>query len=167
MDIGIPNSKHSHQIHETKQQQFNKKITMTKNQYFQFATKFFGDCVEISRRKNGDYTGNAPDPFSNFRSVEVLGIKAEVGFLTRMMDKMRRISSFVEHDGKLRVNEEAIRDTLIDLANYACLLAGYIHSNSEDSEDYKQVMPRNPLSKGVMRGDISVFGEVLTPPDSL
>lgn len=100
---------------------------MTKEQYFEFAENFFGECVEISKRKNADYTGKNIDPFSNFQSVEVLGIKTEQGFLTRMMDKMKRIASFVEN-GELQVKDESVKDTLRDLANYSCLLAGYIES---------------------------------------
>ena len=100
---------------------------MTKNEYFEFAQKFFNDCVEISKKKNADYTGKNDNPFSNFTSVESLGISTEHGFLTRMMDKMKRISSFAEN-GTLQVKDESVIDTLRDLANYSCLLAGYIES---------------------------------------
>lgn len=100
---------------------------MTKQDYFKFAEQFFGECLEISRKKNADYTGQNDDPFANFKAVEVLGIATEQGFLTRMMDKMKRIASFVEQ-GELQVKEESVLDTLQDLANYSCLLAGYIQS---------------------------------------
>jgi hypothetical protein len=100
---------------------------MTKQEYFKFAESFFNSCVEISRKKNADYTGKSDDPFSNFASVEVLGISTEHGFLTRMIDKMKRIASFVEN-GQLQVKDESVADTLRDLANYSCLLAGYIES---------------------------------------
>lgn len=50
---------------------------MTKGQYFGFAEDFFMECVEISRKKNADYTGKNDDPFSNFKAVEVLGISTE------------------------------------------------------------------------------------------
>lgn len=106
---------------------------MTKQQYFDFAESFFRECLEISKRKNADYTGGSDDPFSNFTSVEALGIKTEHGFLTRMMDKMKRISAFV-HNGELQVKDEAVTDTLRDLANYCCLLAGYTQSRREDYE---------------------------------
>jgi hypothetical protein len=100
---------------------------MTKQDYFDFSQAFFNECIEISKRKNADYTGGDSDPFSNFKSVEVLGIGTEQGFLTRMMDKMKRIASFVEQ-GQLQVKDESVTDTLRDLANYSCLLAGYIKS---------------------------------------
>jgi len=103
---------------------------MKKSEYFDFAQSFFNDCVEISRRKNHDYTGKNDNPFANFESVEVLGISTEHGFLTRMMDKMKRIASFVEQ-GELKVKDESVTDTLRDLANYSCLLAAYIKSKSD------------------------------------
>lgn len=102
---------------------------MTKQEYFEFANEFFGQCIEVSRKKNADYTGVNDDPFANFTAVEKLSIKTEQGFLTRMMDKMARIGSFVAK-GELQVNDESVTDTLRDLANYSCLLAGYIKSKS-------------------------------------
>jgi Nucleotide modification associated domain 1 len=103
---------------------------MTKKEYFEFAEEFFKNCLFISRAKNQDYAGAGDDPFLNFKSVEVLGIRTEVGFLTRMMDKMKRISSFVEQ-GTLQVKDESVTDTLQDLANYSALLAAYIKSKDK------------------------------------
>lgn len=100
---------------------------MTKEQYFEFAEKFFADCVGISRKKNADYTGGSDNPFSNFQSVEILGIKTEVGFLTRMFDKIKRVAAFVEN-GNLQVKDESVKDTLQDLANYCALMAGFLES---------------------------------------
>lgn len=100
---------------------------MTKQQFFEFQERFYDQCKATTRKKNADYTGDNDNPFSNFQSVEVLGIPTEVGFLTRMMDKMKRIASFVEKD-ELQVKDESVMDTLSDLANYASLFAGYLQS---------------------------------------
>lgn len=104
---------------------------MNKSEYFDFAKVFFNDCIEISKKKNADYTGGNDNPFSNFTSVEGLGIKTEQGFLTRMMDKMARIGSYISK-GELQVKDESVKDTLRDLANYSCLLAGYIESKKAE-----------------------------------
>ena len=103
--------------------------TMTKEQYFEFAQDFFNQCVEISKKKNADYTGGNADPFSNFKAVESFSISAEAGFITRMSDKLARIGTFVSQ-GQLQVKDESVTDTLRDLANYSCLLAGLIKSRS-------------------------------------
>lgn len=107
---------------------------MTKEEYFKFAEGFFGECIAISRNKNADYTGDNNDPFANFSSVKTCGgATPEQGFLFRMTDKMMRISSFVKL-GTLKVKDESVTDTLRDLANYACLLSGYITSQMKEEE---------------------------------
>lgn len=94
---------------------------------------FFDDTMgkmrKIMEAKNSDYAGQTDlDPFANFTRVEVLGIcKTEVGFLTRMTDKLCRIATFVK-SGDLKVKDEAVTDTLLDLANYSILMAAYIKS---------------------------------------
>ena len=92
--------------------------------------KYHADCcarmVEITKAKNADYTGTVDNPFANFTSVEVEGIcSTEQGFLVRMKDKFARIKSFVQK-GVLEVKDESVEDTLLDLANYCILMAGYI-----------------------------------------
>ncbi len=99
---------------------------MTKQEYFEFAEKFFAECLEISRRKNEDYSPGA-NPFGNFTSVEVLGISTETGFVTRMMDKIKRVASLTA-SGQAHVKEESVTDSLQDLVNYSVLLAGYLKS---------------------------------------
>lgn len=107
--------------------QDNNNKSNNKQSYFNFAKVFMEEMLEISKRKNSDYTGDTDDPFSNFSSVESLGIKTEVGFIVRMNDKMKRLASFVEK-GTLEVKDESVKDTLQDLANYCILFAGYLES---------------------------------------
>jgi len=103
---------------------------MTKSEYFEFAENFFGECIEISRKKNADYTGDVSNPFANFEAVEMLHVGTAQGFLTRMQDKMMRIASFVKN-GNLQVKDESVQDTLRDLANYSCLMSGWIESQKK------------------------------------
>lgn len=105
---------------------------MTKEEYLQFHKSFCDKMIEITKKKNHDYTGSSADPFANFKKVEDMGIASvEVGFLTRMTDKFSRLNSFVQK-GVLEVKDESIADTLCDLANYSALLAGYIESKRAD-----------------------------------
>ena len=84
--------------------------------------------VETMKKKNADYSGAVPDPFSNFVQVETLGIAtAEQGFLTRMTDKLCRVASFAKN-GELQVKDESVSDTLLDLANYSLLMMAYLES---------------------------------------
>jgi hypothetical protein len=106
---------------------------MNKKEYMEFHEAFTTKMLEIARAKNADYTGSSSDPFANFRAVEDIGIcSTEVGFLTRMMDKFKRITSFVQQ-GVLQVKDESVEDTLMDLANYCILMAGFIKSKKAES----------------------------------
>lgn len=88
---------------------------------------------EICKRKNADYAGGreGADAFANFRVVECMGIATtEQGILTRMSDKLARLATFSQ-TGKLAVADESIHDTLLDLANYAIILAAYLDDKVE------------------------------------
>ena len=95
-------------------------------------------CVEarsLMERKNRDYAGQAnrdqEDPFANFRLAEALGLSsAEVGLLTRLGDKMARLSTFATA-GQLHVKDESARDTILDVINYSVLLAGLIQDRAD------------------------------------
>lgn len=103
---------------------------MTKQQYMDFHKGFCDRMIEITKRKNADYSGAGIDPFNNFRHIGNLVVvpnvdMVAVGFLTRMSDKFSRIGSFIAN-GQLQVKDESVEDTLIDLANYSALFAGYL-----------------------------------------
>ena len=107
---------------------------MTKENYIQFHKDFCDTMVEITKKKNHDYAGGGDDPFKNFRQIGGLIPKdgvVEIGFLTRMSDKFSRIGSFVS-EGKLLVEDESVHDTLVDLANYCALFAGYLESKKRE-----------------------------------
>jgi hypothetical protein len=91
----------------------------------------------IMEAKNSDYTGGAatPDPFANFRNYERLNVcSAKVGILSRMVDKISRISTFVGQK-KLQVSDETVVDTIVDLINYSILLAGVLQEDKENGRD--------------------------------
>lgn len=81
----------------------------------------------ICEMKNSDYSGAVEnDCFTNFTRVEMLGIATtEQGFLTRMLDKICRVTTFARK-GTLAVKEESATDALLDLANYCILFAAYL-----------------------------------------
>lgn len=100
---------------------------MTNEEFLKFHKETIDKMHEICKRKNADYTGGN-GAFANFVAVENINITStEQGFLTRMMDKIMRINAFVQK-GTLQVSDESVTDTLLDLANYSILMAGYIKS---------------------------------------
>jgi hypothetical protein len=81
---------------------------------------------ETTSRKNSDYA-NANNAFANFTLIESLTggeVKTEQGILVRMSDKMSRIGNLLHKEGN--VKDEAVEDTLQDLAVYAMILKIYL-----------------------------------------
>jgi hypothetical protein len=102
---------------------------MTKQQEYLAEFKAITEQMyAITEAKNSDYTGDTSDPFKNFKAVEMLGVTTvEVGFFTRMTDKMMRLGGFIKN-GTLKVADEKIEDTLMDLAVYSILMICYLRS---------------------------------------
>ena len=101
---------------------------MTNKEFLIFHREAIELMHKICQQKNSDYTSDSGDAFYNFSRVEALGIAStEQGFITRMLDKFCRIISFVKK-GNLEVKDESVEDTLLDLANYCILLAGFLRN---------------------------------------
>ncbi len=97
---------------------------MTREQMYEFAEEYFLQGLRLSRMKNADYAGEG-DPFENFRQC------GEIGFVTRMTDKMTRMKNLAFRelaDGGGPAVDESFEDTLMDLFNYCWLMAAYRHS---------------------------------------
>lgn len=85
----------------------------------------FKDITEemnaLYERKNHDYGNSFSETFRK------LGI---ISAATRMLDKMNRIVSLVTKDQQ-KVYDESLRDTLIDIANYAVMTIMEIDKKKE------------------------------------
>ena len=79
--------------------------------------KIHSEAIELAERKNNDYAG----------VVDVIGTMGRTGLAVRMFDKASRIASLVLGTNQ-KVKDESIRDTAIDMINYAtylvCILDG-------------------------------------------
>ena len=92
---------------------------MTQKEYLERFQKIADANVALVSRKNADY-GNEEDAFKNFTIGEAFGVDRKTGVLTRMIDKLMRVSNLLKRQGK--VSEESVMDTLDDLSNYAIIL---------------------------------------------
>lgn len=92
-------------------------------------TELYNENIEISKKKNNDYSGPNRNPFANFRIAETYGIPAEKAILVRMSDKMARIATAL--DRELLVDDETVSDTLKDLANYSMILLMYLENKDD------------------------------------
>jgi hypothetical protein len=72
--------------------------------------------------KNSDYANSDTDPLKNFRLIELAGVPALDGALARMSDKFIRVMNLrakQKSGATVGVPSEGIKDTLLDLSNYA------------------------------------------------
>ena len=104
---------------------------MTNEEALQHQSYMFADAFKIMKKKRHDYSG-LEDPFRNLRDAAFMGVDPLKGVMVRIMDKFARVRSFIEQ-GELQVNDEAIRDTLIDVLNYTCILAAMIEEKSNEA----------------------------------
>ena len=100
---------------------------------------------ETHDAKRHDYA-NDEDVFANFRTCEAAGIPAWKGCCIRIGDKFSRIMGFAKKE-KLKVKDERIKDTLIDMANYA-LIALILYEEQAEEERQKRVVEYNEGFRG-------------------
>ena len=84
--------------------------------------RFYELLEEMKRThdaKRHDYA-STEDVFANFRHCEIAGIPAWKGVWVRISDKFSRIMGFARKE-RLEVKDESIKDTLVDMANYALI----------------------------------------------
>ena len=83
------------------------------------------EALELFKRKNADYG----DAFANYGSI---------GVIVRMGDKIQRLVSVTNRSVSL-IDNESLRDTLIDLHNYAAMAIMLIdekNQNKNENEAY-------------------------------
>jgi hypothetical protein len=83
----------------------------------------------MHRSKSADY-GEDADPLANIRqSAAAVGVEPWRGCLLRMMDKVQRLKTYC---AKGTLENEGVRDTLLDLASY-CLIGVILHDEDTDT----------------------------------
>jgi hypothetical protein len=94
---------------------------MTRDEYLALFKQLTERMYTTTEAKNNDY-GGAVDPFKNFHEFQELGI------LVRMGDKMARLKTALVEKRELKVKDENVEDSAIDLATYSLLLVAYLRS---------------------------------------
>lgn len=82
------------------------------------------EMLELYKNKNADYGSSVNDTYKKYGMVS---------YLVRMEDKLNRARTLVQKQTQ-NVQDEKLRDTLIDLANYTILAVMEL-----DKEKYKDV----------------------------
>ena len=100
------------------------------------------ESLELFRKKNADYG----DAFANY------GV---IGILVRMGDKINRLQSITSKKVSL-INTESLRDTLIDLHNYAMGIMLL-----DEDKNSTQTLPSPVLNSNEEREKHQVFKDVV------
>jgi len=101
------------------------------------------EALELFIKKNKDYG----DAFANYGAV---------GVIVRMGDKIHRLNSVSKH-GITMVNSESVRDTLIDLHNYAAMAVMLLDEQKAKDNDINKFSninfaePKNSILNYVYR----------------
>jgi hypothetical protein len=126
-----------------------KGLAVTREELIAYFEATTAAMLETVKRKNADYAGakHGEDAFANFKAVEHLGLcSVETGMLTRMSDKLARLATYVA-TGQLVVKDESVKDTLLDLANYAILMAAYVGEKRVAAELAKDKQERCAMAQ--------------------
>ena len=109
--------------------------SMNRDELLNYHNDLCKTARDLMSLKNRDYAGSdGNEPFANFTRVESMGIcSTEQGFMTRITDKMSRLSSFLK-SGKMHVEDESFSDTIVDVINYMVLLSAFIKDKEQDKE---------------------------------
>ena len=102
-------------------------------------------ALDLMEKKNNDYGGN-DTPFRNFEVAPQLGIASvPQGMLIRMADKLSRLTNFTVNSKDIKVTDESFEDTILDLINYAVLLAAWRKMDTEIQELTINDLPKQKL----------------------
>ncbi len=102
-------------------------IKIKKNQLLESCEKTFKEILDLLKKKNSDYAGEA-DTYKNFIDPELqayldkhkTGLDAvELGIRIRMKDKWARLNTLLFSDKPPSVISESLDDTLSDVIGYA------------------------------------------------
>lgn len=75
----------------------------------QYLEKVHKECLDLGEKKSNDYSSVAD-------GIGICGLK---GISVRLVDKVLRIASLTSPGIYQQVTDESIRDTLLDVINYA------------------------------------------------
>ena len=93
--------------------------------------QFIGRMRKLLVNKGHDYSGEE-STLKNFYLLEDL-VSPELCCFVRLSDKWIRLKNFLKK-GELKVDDEKIEDTLVDLANYSVLLYMILKEKNEEVE---------------------------------
>jgi hypothetical protein len=124
-------------------------MKITREELLDMHDTICSDAKAIMQDKNADY-GAGEDALRNFRLCENMMIPIEVGIVTRLGDKLARISKIVV-TGDTVVKNETVNDTILDAINYLVILAAAIEERRRNTP---KPMPSDTVPPAGMVADL-------------
>ena len=119
---------------------------ITKEKLLTLIEELQAEELEIFTTKNHDY--GADDPLRNLKATERIKVEPWVGVVVRMLDKMSRLEGFVIQR-ELKVINETVHDTLLDLSVYAKLCRILLRIQEEGELALLEDLEQTTLIKGI------------------
>lgn len=101
-------------------------------------------AAELKKKKSEDYQG------STWTEADYFPYK-EKSYSHMLHTKYLRMRNIV--DGNQKTNFEALDDTLIDMAVYACMFAAYLKNNKGENMNTAATEEPKPITKSFESGD--------------
>ena len=101
---------------------------MNQHQYIKNITQTYADALAIVSSKVKDYATKR-DPFTNFRSGELIGVSVEKAILIQVLNKVSRIHNLLNKEA----SNESITDSCLDAINYLAILKAKIDADKDIS----------------------------------
>ena len=95
----------------------------------EFRRKTVEDILELTGKKNDDYTGSREEsnPFQNFDLSDEFGVDPITGVCIRMQDKFQRAKAFAKQgDLSLTSKGDTVDDIFKDLIGYSLIIIGML-----------------------------------------
>jgi hypothetical protein len=109
---------------------------MTTEQLLELHDKTTAAARAIMRGKNQDYAGS-DDALRNFRMAETLGSTMLSGVVLRLGDKVSRLSRAAVGT---QLTNETVRDTILDIINYAVIALAIYQEEEEVRYSYRGIV---------------------------
>jgi len=133
---------------------------VTRRELLRFQRDICDQANALMSRKNQDYaTGDNVDGdvFANFRmSEEKTSVPVATGMLVRLSDKLSRLGHLLQPGYKAKVRDESVKDTILDIINYAVLIEAYqrngqtaqVPTSGNGFDPEEALLPQNRWCRG-------------------
>jgi hypothetical protein len=104
------------------------------------AEEFLQECIDLMRRKSRDYQ----NPSSSVRQIDYYpsGIMTIIDIIQGKILRMRSVAEAMRSDPDYNPNFESLRDSCMDMVNYASFAAAMLNGKLDGQRDDRDIFNR-------------------------